>query len=80
MATSNLAECNSSSPIAERVKTSLNRLGNRQLGSLSCEQQDSTVILTGELGSFYDSQMAQVIAAKVPGVGRVINRVVVCTS
>ena len=66
--------------IADLVKAALQALGYPQICRLSCEEkQGSTVILSGKLGSFYHSQMAQSIAAKVPGVRRVINQVDVGT-
>ena len=80
MAIANPVNHDVSPSIAELVKTSLQGLGNLQLGRLSCEQQDSTIILSGQLGSFYHSQIAQSVAAKVSGVGRVINQIDVCST
>jgi len=78
MRVTNPVSCNSEPPIVDLVKISLERLGYPQIGKLSCEERDSIVILSGTLSSFYHSQMAQSIAAKVPGVSRVINQVDVC--
>jgi len=80
MGVTRLAKCNSNPTIADLVKISLQRQGYPQISKLSCEERDSTVILSGQLGSFYHSQMSQSIAAKVPGVRRVINQVDVCAS
>ncbi|MDG1872629.1 MAG: BON domain-containing protein [Mariniblastus sp.] len=66
--------------VARRVKVSLQGLGYPQLSALTCESEGSTVVIKGELGSYYLAQLAQTIAAKVPGVRRVINQVNVCLS
>lgn len=80
MAITKSVNLDSNPTIAELVKIALRSWGNPRLRRLSCEQQDSTIILSGQLDSFYHSQVAQSIAAKVPGVGRVINQVQVCSS
>ena len=82
MAITKSVELDCNPTIAELVKIALRSWGNprlRRLSCESCEQQDSTIILSGQLDSFYHSQVAQSIAAKVPGVGRVINQVQVCS-
>ncbi|MEM7783794.1 MAG: BON domain-containing protein, partial [Planctomycetota bacterium] len=64
-------------PILTKVKSSLANLGYPQLNQIKCEQEGSTVVLKGELASFYMSQLAQTTVSKVPGVVRVENRVTV---
>lgn len=80
MGITSFVKCNSKPTIADLVKVSLQGLGYPQIGKLSCKEENSIVILSGQLGSFYHSQMAQSIAAKVPGVSRVINQVNVYAS
>jgi len=68
------------SRVANRVEVSLQGLGYPQLSALTCESKGSTVILKGELASYYMAQVAQSIASKVPGVRRVVNKVKVGVS
>ena len=65
----------SANSIATRVKNSLLQLGYSQMRTVQCQAVGSTIVLTGELDSFYMAQVAQTIAAKVPGVRGVENRV-----
>ena len=65
--------------VARRVMNSLQGLGYPQLASVKCEAKDSTVVLKGELGTFFLSQIAQTIAARVPGVRHVVNKLSVET-
>ena len=60
--------------VALRVKSSLLSLGYPQLASVNCEAKDSTIVLKGELHSYFMSQLAQSIAARVPGVRHVVNK------
>ncbi|MFK7767275.1 MAG: BON domain-containing protein [Mariniblastus sp.] len=60
---------------AHRVKDSLLQHGYPQLSQVSCEANDETIVLRGELNSFYLAQIAQSIVRNVPGVREVINKV-----
>lgn len=75
MAIQELTIHESNQSIESRVARSLGRLGYQQLSDICCEANGSTIVLKGQLGSFYLAQMAQTIAAKVPGVRRVVNQV-----
>ena len=61
--------------IADRVRICLYEPGYPQLNQLTCESNGSTVVLKGELSSFYLAQLALSIATKVKGVQRVVNKV-----
>jgi osmotically-inducible protein OsmY len=44
------------------------------LRNISCRCESGQLTLTGAVGSFYLKQIAQTIVARVPGVGRIDNR------
>jgi len=48
-------------------------MGYRNLKDVRCECKDGLAVLTGRTKSFYQKQVAQVIASKVAGVARVEN-------
>lgn len=63
------------SELADRVRQSMRRLGGHRLQDVYCIARGTTIVLRGNASSFYRKQLAQVIAAKVPGVHYVINEV-----
>lgn len=60
--------------LAERVWNSMQRLGVHRLTRVRCESRGTTIVLRGTANSYYQKQLAQTIAAKVPGVHHVINQ------
>ncbi len=52
----------------------MQRLGFRRLARVKCESRGTTIVLYGATSSYYQKQLAQTIAAKVPGVHHVINQ------
>ncbi len=63
--------------LARRVSEAMQQVGFRQLAVLICKDEGSTVTLTGTTETYYLKQVAQTIAAKVAGVERIINDIVV---
>lgn len=57
----------------QKVGKSIQQINYRQLHEIECHSKNGVVTRAGTLASFYFKQMAQVIAAKLPGVTRVIN-------
>jgi hypothetical protein len=45
------------------------------LRRVACDYRDGTLVLSGELPSYYLKQMAQTAVANVPGVARVVNHI-----
>ncbi len=60
--------------LAEQVRSRICELGYSQLRTIRCAACESTAILSGRLDCYYLSQVAQCVAAKTPGVHRVVNR------
>ena len=58
-----------------KVGQSIRELSYRQVHEVKCHSRNGVVTLAGTLASFYFKQMAQVNAAKVPGVTRVVNEI-----
>lgn len=61
--------------INENVMRSIRELSYRQIHDIHCVSREGVVTLCGTLASFYLVQVAQSIAAKVPGVHRVVNEI-----
>lgn len=59
--------------IGRRVEITFLSMGYRNLKDVRCECKDGLAVLTGRTKSFYQKQVAQVIASKVAGVARVEN-------
>jgi osmotically-inducible protein OsmY len=59
----------------QKVGKSIRQLNYRQLHEIECRSKNGVVTLAGTLASFYFKQMAQAIAAKVPGVTRIVNEI-----
>ena len=66
--------------LAQRVRHALNGAGYSQLTCIRCAAHSSKVVLTGELQSYYHSQLAQTIAAQISGVRGVDNQIQVTPS
>lgn len=52
----------------------MQRLGFHRLTRVRCESHGTTIVLRGTANSYYQKQLAQTIAAKIPGVHHVINQ------
>ncbi len=65
----------SNNRLAERVFHTLQQLSCQRLRTVRCEARGTTIVLHGEARSYYFKQLAQTIAAKVPGVHYVVNKV-----
>lgn len=65
----------SNETLARQVTRAMSGVGYPQLKAVRCHADGSTVTLTGQLGSFYLSQVAQTIAGRISGVRHVVNRV-----
>ncbi|WP_145435188.1 BON domain-containing protein [Lacipirellula limnantheis] len=61
----------------DRVREALLALGYPSLAAIDCHVASGRVILSGAVRSYHLKQMAQVVALRVAGPGRVDNRVVV---
>ena len=59
--------------IGETVQRCLDDSGYAQLSNVACRCCAGTVVLTGQVTSFYMKQIAQTIARQVDGVQRVDN-------
>jgi len=63
--------------LGKRVEITFVSMGYRSLRDVKCECKDGLAVLTGRTRSFYQKQVAQVIASKVAGVTGIENLVVV---
>jgi hypothetical protein len=63
--------------VADRVKLTLHQSPWPQLRGLTASDVDGTIVLTGELPSYYLKQVAQVVASAVEGVRRLENQTIV---
>ncbi len=65
------------SPVIGR--DSIDRLRSRlpRNGRVDVRLRGTTLVLTGEVTSYYDKQMSQEVARRVPGVDRILNLLVV---
>jgi osmotically-inducible protein OsmY len=61
-------------PVCSRVQQALRTSGYRDLYGLSCDYDGGVLVLTGEVGSYFLKQVAQTVAARVPGVAQIDNR------
>ena len=66
--------------IARAAASSLRTGPYPVLRNISCRCESGQLTLTGAVGSFYLKQIAQTIVARVPGVGRIDNRLEVLSS
>lgn len=65
----------SSDALGRRVQNSIASLGYSEHAKVHCESEGATVFLSGNLSSYYLTQIAQAIAMKVPGVAKVVNEI-----
>lgn len=63
------------STLADRVRVCLNRMGYPQLKAVDCCSEGDSILLSGEIDSFYMKQIAQEAATRTPGVGSVRNEI-----
>ncbi len=63
------------SELAKKIELTYDRMGYRSLAMVYCETEGSDIVLKGETPTFYLKQVAQVIAAKVAGVGSISNQI-----
>ena len=75
MSTMPSAEARNTQSLGDQVRRAIVQLGYTEHGAIKCEFDGATVTLTGELSSFYLTQIAQTIAMRVPGVRRVNNEI-----
>ena len=69
-------EANAASPtldLGRRIEITFLSMGYRNLRDVRCTCKDGRAVLTGRTKTFYQKQVAQVIAAKVAGVTVVEN-------
>ena len=63
--------------VKRKIEESFRRLGYPQLNDIRCRVEEDTVILEGELQSYYLNQIAEASALKASGVSEVDNRIVI---
>ncbi|HAH46037.1 BON domain-containing protein [Gimesia sp.] len=61
--------------ISRRIESSIHQSGYPQLKNISCESNGSTLILRGELPSYYQMQLALRVAVKEPWIDQVDNHI-----
>lgn len=59
--------------LADQVILCIHRKGYPQLQAVSCESEGDSILLSGEIDSFYMKQLAQEVATRTPGVRFVKN-------
>ena len=59
--------------LADRVRICIQRKGYPQLQAVDCRSEGDSVLLSGEIESFYMKQLAQEVATRTPGVRAVQN-------
>jgi hypothetical protein len=65
-----------SQDLAKKIELTYDRMGYRSLKGVYCEIDDhNNITLRGSTATFYLKQVAQVIAAKVTGVGAINNQI-----
>jgi osmotically-inducible protein OsmY len=60
--------------VSNRVRRALQQCGYHDLCGLHCEDDDGVLVLRGQVGSYYLKQIAQTVAARVPGIERIDNQ------
>ena len=61
--------------LAKSIEMTFDKMGYRSLRNVSCVLDSGRVTLTGNTPTFYLKQVAQVIAAKIAGVGVINNQI-----
>lgn len=65
-----------SKDLANKIELTYDKMGYRSLSDVYCETDDDNhITLRGSTATFYLKQVAQVIAAKVAGVGSITNQI-----
>ena len=62
-----------SSNLAKKIEQSFDQMGYRNLRGVYCENSGNDITLRGKTTTFYLKQVAQVIATKLAGGGKVTN-------
>lgn len=71
--TNSIQSVKSDLTLADRVRICIHRKGYPQLQAVGCESEGDSVLLSGEIDSFYMKQLAQEVATRTPGVRSVRN-------
>lgn len=66
--------------LAQKVTHQFRSSGRGHLREVKVQEQRGTVILSGNVPSFYLKQLAQELAGTVQGVQRIRNETIVCAS
>ncbi|QDU14019.1 hypothetical protein CA11_18230 [Gimesia maris] len=61
--------------INRRIESSIHQIGYPQLKTIRCESNGSTLILKGELSSYYQMQLALKIAVNEPWIDQIDNHI-----
>jgi osmotically-inducible protein OsmY len=65
--------------VSRRVEIQLRETAHSALALVTCEFEEGTAILRGDVPTFYLKQLAQAVARKTPGVTGVSNHIRVCS-
>ena len=63
------------SDLAKKIEMTFDTMGYRSLRDVSCISDSGRIVLKGNTPTYYLKQVAQVIAAKVAGVGVINNQI-----
>ena len=63
------------SDLAKKIELSFDRMGYRSLRDVYCVTDSGRITLMGNTPTYYLKQVAQVIAAKIAGVGVINNQI-----
>ena len=63
--------------LTQSVQDALARSGDPMIGQVRVQTMQSTVVLSGYVKKIRQSDMAELMARKVPGVQQVVNRIIV---
>lgn len=66
--------------LTERVRDRLRQSGHYAMRTVTCDDEEGTLVLNGRLPSFYYKQLAQEVVLNVEGVTRLVNRIEVSTT
>ncbi len=61
--------------ISRRIADSIRKLGYPKMRTLDCKSIGSTLILSGELTSFYQAQLVLKVAAREPGIENIESQI-----
>lgn len=74
MWTSNLAPAMTDEELSRSVAAAIRQQGFVRLGNIRCQARDGTIVLDGRVANLALKHLAGQIAARVPGVEKVENR------